>query len=279
MVDWPDRGYRWSCHSCQWQSQISRLFSLASSSPILLPPPQQQQLPLWRQFPVSPLMTLMWMQTFAAAKTQLPIYSSTNEHSRWSPKFNDNPLGQWAMIWSSLHSPWSGFGFPAEFPKKTHFVQNCERFLKTGDQQRITIHRPPSSCFLSVLQALTKHAHFARGFLHTHYTHDCPGHPCKHFTNLSAPLPPPRHPKPFSFPSSAPAPSGQQQIHSRLVVPQFFYYSPCFFYCCGLPQAWGIDSWRDSGEEIQRAWVVLEAWKSGDSSSGISRFPSKLGHS
>jgi hypothetical protein len=44
------------------------------------------------------LMTLMWMQTFAAAKTQLPIYSSTNEHSRWSPKFNDNPLEQWAMI-------------------------------------------------------------------------------------------------------------------------------------------------------------------------------------
>ncbi len=99
MVDWPDRGYRWSCHSCQLQSQISRLFSLASSSPILLPPPQQQQqLPLRRQVPVSPLMTLMWMQTFAAAKTQLPIYSSTNEHSRWSPKFNDNPLEQWAMI-------------------------------------------------------------------------------------------------------------------------------------------------------------------------------------
>lgn len=190
IVDWPDRGYRWSYHSCQWQSQISRLFSHASSSPILLPPPQQQQqLPLWRQVPVSPLMTLMWMQTFAAAKTQLPIYSSTNEHSRWSPKFNDNPLGQWAMIWSSLHPPWSGFGFSAEFPKKTHLVQKCERFLKTGDQQTITIHRSPLSCFPSVLQALTKHAHFARGFLHTHYTHDCPGHPCKHFKNLSAPLP------------------------------------------------------------------------------------------
>jgi hypothetical protein len=46
-----------------------------------------------------------------------------------------------------------------------------------------------------------------------------------------------------------------------------------------LPQAWGIDSWRDSGQEIRRACVVLEAWKSGDSSSGISRFPPKLGHS